>query len=183
MKLRERAICLYKILKNTDGASLRKIVKQLSIPKSSIQRHKHNQQSRVASMGHDFFETEVGFEWLRQLFFSVIFIFGIQSGVGAETISIFFNFILVSLYAGSSATRVRQLKQEMRDVIDEYGATQMDEVIQHCKNKELHLGGDETGFGQFLFLILMEIKSGFIFVEELVTNRKYKTWWKHVRVG
>jgi hypothetical protein len=181
MRLRERVVCLYKIFKNTDDSSLREIAKQTTIPKSSVHRHKVNQQIRIKTIGHDFFETEKGHIWLRRLILAVILIFGIQSGVGAETISLFFSAILITLYAGLSTSSVRKLKQEVRHVVDEYGDTETNKVLKSCEDKALHLGGDETGFGKYLFLLLMELKSGFIFIEKLVTDRKYKTWWSYVK--
>lgn len=176
MKLRERAICIFKILKNNDDMSLRELAKQSSIPKSSVHRQRTNQQIRIDFIGHDFFETKIGLEWLHKLFFAVIFIFGIQAGVGAETISLFFNVILVTAYVATSPSSIRDIKQKMRIVLDKYGTKQINEILRRCKNKELHLGGDETGFSDSLFLVLMELTSGFIFTEELVANRKYSTW-------
>lgn len=43
------------------------------------------------------------------------------------------------------------------------------------------LGGDETAFGKSVFLILMELTSGFIFTEALVEDRKLTTWQKCMR--
>jgi len=40
------------------------------------------------------------------------------------------------------------------------------------------MGADETWFGQYIFLVLMELTSGFIFTEALVNNRSYQTWCK-----
>ncbi len=39
MKTRERAIRIFKILKNNDDLSLRELAAQTSIPKSSVHRH------------------------------------------------------------------------------------------------------------------------------------------------
>ena len=179
LHLRDRAVSLFKIFYNNATASLREVAEQTSIPKSSVHRYKTNQQKRVETIGHSFFETAEGLEWLQRLFFAVIFIFGIQSGVGSETISLFFNIILVATYAATSPSTIRNIKQSMREIIERYGKEQMDKILKSCHHQELHLGGDETTFGNSLFLILMELTSGFILTEELVDNRKFKTWWKH----
>lgn len=181
MNFRERAVCIFKaLIKNKNEASLRELAEQTSIPKSSVHRHKVNQEIRVNTIGHDFFETTAGLEWLDRLFYIVVFIFGIQSGVGAETLSLFFDLILVNFYVASSPSNIRGIKKKMRNLIDIYGESQMDEILKRCKTKDLHLGGDETGFGGSLFLVLMELTSGFIFTEELVKDRKYDTWLQSI---
>jgi hypothetical protein len=180
VNIRGRSISLFKRIKEKATSTLRELSSDLSIPKSSIHRHRVNQAQRIAKTGHDFFETEVGVEWLRHLFLAVILIFGVQSGIGSETMSLFFDTILVTSYIGSSPSSIRNIKNKMRETIERYESIQMAEILRRCKDKELHLGGDETGFGDMMFLIMMELTSGFIFTEELVKDRKYKTWWKHV---
>ncbi len=180
MKLHERAICIFKKIKKNTRITLREIEKQTAIPKSSVHRHQLSQKKRTNLVGHDFFETEVGYEWLNRLFFAVILIFGIQSGVGAESISLFFKVVLLTSYLGASPSCIREVKQHIRQLIEEYGETQMPEILNRCQDKALHLGGDETTFMDQQFLILMELTSGFIFSEALESNRKYKTWWKNV---
>src|SRR5207245_2896519 len=143
-------------------------------------RHKANQQKRINSVGHDFFETESGVACLNRLLFATILIFGIQSGVGGETISLFLNVILIGLYVSTSPSSIRNIKQSMRQKIEVYGKKNLDKVLNCCQDRELRLGGDETTFGTSLFLILMELTSGFIFKEELTEDRKYKTWSKCV---
>lgn len=183
MSFRERAICIFKaIVKNPGSVSLRALAEQTSIPKSSVHRHKTNQRARIEAIGHDFFETAVGLTWLDRLFFAVIFMFGIKSGVGAETLSLFFDLIATTPYIANSPSSIRDIKRKIRNLIDTYGEKQITEMLKKCKTKELHLGADETGFGGSLFLVLMELASGFIFTEELVENRKYTTWLQSIKM-
>jgi len=181
MKLRNfyaRMISIYKISKNNDAASLREIAELSSISKSSVQRIKVKQRDRIAAVGHNFFETEEGMLWLRTFIFSVIFTFGVQAGVGAETISLFLSLVGVALYVGISPSCIRTVKNKIRTLIDKYGKEQVEEVIKLCLNKELHLGGDETNLGDEKLLLLMELTSGFVFNESLVPNRTFETWEK-----
>ena len=177
MNIFKRATLLLSI-KDSAGNSLRKIAEKISTPKSNIHRHLSNRKKRVEQMGHDFFETQEGIEWLCRLLFSTIFIFGIQAGVGSETISLYFHTIFISVYVGVSANVIRKIKNEMRIVISDYGDEQMKEIIIRCIDKELHLGSDETYFSRELCLITMELKSGFILTETLEQDRKFATWWK-----
>ena len=178
MSLRQRAIIFFKHL-GIKSEPVRKTEEVISIPKSSVYRLRMGQKRRIAATGHHFFETEEGLAWLHRLFIAVLLVFGIQSGVGSVTISLFFNLILVGSYIAISPSSIKNSKQKMRAGIEAFGVIQMLVVLKQCENKELHLGGDETTFGANQFLILMELTSGFIFTEALVTDRKEATWKKH----
>ena len=162
-------------LKNS-RRTIREVANEIKISKSSVHRHVTSQKKRVATVGHRFFETEEGYQFLRRLLMAVVLIFGIQSGVGADTISSFFTAILLTEYIASSASCIRDFETKMRLLISHFGDEMMEKVLTLCQNKELHLGGDESFFGKDIFLVLMELQSGFIFTEELVKDRKHKTW-------
>ena len=178
MSLRQRSILFFKHLE-TKTEPVRKTEREISIPKSSVHRLRIGQKRRIAATGHHFFETAEGVAWLHRLFIAVLLVFGIQACVGSETISLFFNLILVGSYIAISPSSIRNSKQKMRAGIEAFGVIQMLVVLNQCENKELHLGGDETTFGANQFLILMELTSGFIFTEALVKDRKEATWKKH----
>ena len=102
---------------------------------------------------------------------AVVLVFGVQSGVDSDTISLFFNVMNLVHYVGASPSSIRSLKKKMRAGIDAYSDNIMPLILRLCENKEPHLGGDETVFGSEQFLILMELASGFIFTEALVNDR------------
>ena len=179
MKSRHRAVILFKRLRFRLPESVRDTERATSIPKSSVHRQTKNQKLRIANLGHDFFETEEGLTFLKQLVVAVVLVFGLQSGVGSDTISLFFNLLKLTHYVGASPSSIRSLKKKMRSGIDAYGDSLMPLILKLCENKELHLGGDETVFGSEQFLILMELASGFIFTEALVNDRTELTWKKH----
>lgn len=141
-RARQVAAALFKQL----DRSMREISTDIAIPKSSVYRHCTSYKKRTASVGHDFFETEIGCQFLQRLFFAVIFVFGIQAGVGAETISLFFTVILLTSYIASSPSCIRSVKNQMRELIVAYNTDMMKPLLEACKNKDLHLGGDETFF-------------------------------------
>ncbi len=164
------------VLMENSVRTIREIAHEINLSKSSVQRHAVRHKQRVASVGHTFFETDEGYQFLRRLFMAVTLIFGIQSGVGANTITLFFNVMLLTEYIASSPSSIRNVKNTMRSLISTYGDEMTGKVLTACEGKELHLGGDESFFGKKVFLLLMELPSGFIFTEELVDDREYKTW-------
>ena len=100
----------------------------------------------------------MGSQWLKVLVLGVVYYFGIKHGIGAESLSEFFEAVHLNHHVGTSASSLRKLKQQMRDAIEAYQAAQ----DEHCQPREGHgicVGGDETFFG-LPILVLVELASG-----------------------
>ncbi len=93
---------------------------------------------------------------------------------GAEGLAEFFEAVHLNHHVGTSASSLRKLKQQMREAIKAYEASQR----EHCQPHEgqgICVGGDETFFG-LPILVLVELASGYIFTEVECDNRSYATW-------
>jgi hypothetical protein len=119
-----------------------------------------------------------GEKWLRLLVFAVIYDFGIKRGIGADSLSEFFQKLHLDLKIGCSASALRQLEVQMKEQIIAYGATQS-ESVQGENPISICLGSDETFFG-LPILVAIELASGFIFTETKCENRTYATWWEQI---
>jgi len=110
---------------------------------------------------------------LRILVFSVIFLFGIKGGIGADTISMFFGLLRLDKHIGASATTIKKLCHNMMDFLIEYGKEQEN---NHLCEKTLNIaaGFDEIFFKKMI-LIFMDLPSGYIFLEEESQDRTYDT--------
>jgi len=176
MSLFYRTRRVAKILVTNTTQTVRGMSKKVNISKSSAHRLKTSYKKRVASVGHEFFETERGHEFLRRLFLTVLLVFGIKMGVGAETMSLFFSMMLLTAYIPSSPSTLGKEENKLRELVSSYGDEMMKKVLGSCQDKPLHLGADETFFDDKVFLLLMELQSGFIFTEQLHKDRQRKTW-------
>jgi hypothetical protein len=171
---------IFKAFKSGTASSLRKIADSIDSSKSSVHRYKQQKDLRVEVVGHDFYETKEGIESLNRLFICVIVIFGLQAGVGSETISQFFAEFLQGQYIAHSPSYIRKMKASLRSKIAAYGQTQMEKVKRFLSKIKMHLGGDEMfKFGRVL-LLLKDLKSNFILYEEPAKDRKKETWLNHV---
>jgi hypothetical protein len=179
MKFRERARSVFNLFKRQPTHSIRSASNESNIPKSSVHRQRQAQHTRILKAGHDFFESEVGFNWLRILLYAVVFIFGIQAHVGSELISRFFEIILVSSCIGCSASTIRKMKSIIRQSIVDYDNDQWKKLKEAAGDLEVHLGADDTKIADQQCLILMELCSGVILTEKQAANRTFKTWWSH----
>ena len=88
MGVRSRKI--FSIINAPFKRSIRKISEVTGISKSGVQRQVKGINKRNRYAESYFWETQEGYQWLRILVFSVIFLFWIKGGIGAETISMFF---------------------------------------------------------------------------------------------
>lgn len=181
MSVRQTSIKIFSAIKSKSAQSLRSVANKIDQPKSTVHRHHIKQQERIQTVGHDFFETESGNEFLKQLLLAVVFIFGIQAGVGAETISLFFTTMVLHTYLAVSSSSIRKQKNNVRGMINQYGDEQMREVYQRSKNLELHLGGDETFGSDKLYLVLSDLPSNFIFEEILTDSRSFESWRNNLK--
>lgn len=88
---RTRAANILSATKKYVGSTIKELATLCKLSKSVFYRHRKTQAKRIEAIGHDFFESEAGQAWLRRLFYGILLVFGIQSGIGSETLSFFFS--------------------------------------------------------------------------------------------
>jgi hypothetical protein len=119
-------------------------------------------------------DQSAGYRWLRRFVVGVVYCFGIKHGLGAESLSEFFHVIGLHHYVASSPSALRQLKHRLQQAILDYEQVQAPNC-QPQAGQGICLGGDETFFGKPV-LVLLELASGFLFVETEQDNRTYESW-------
>ena len=102
-----------------------------------------------------------------------------QARGGAESLSEFTQAMHLDTHVASSASSLRQLKQRVNQALLDYETSQS----EHCQPSEgqgICVGADETFFG-LPVLVLIELASGYIFIETECENRTYETWMEQVK--
>ena len=158
--------------------TLRKIAVTTGISKSSVHRHRKAIERRNQYPESSFWETAAGSEWLSRLVFGLVYHFGIKQGVGAESLSEFICAVHLDTHVASSASALRQLKQRVNQTVIDYEGAQSEHCIP-SEGQGICVGADETFFG-LPVLVLLELSSGYIFVETECENRTYATWIEQV---
>ena len=144
------------------------------LKKSSVHRHQKGIERRDQYAASSLWETGAGAAWLVRLVVAVVYHFGIQQGVGAESLSRFFQAIQIETHVGISPSALRSLKGRLHETIVAYAAAQ----AEHCQPKPgqgICVGADETFF-DLPILVLIELASGFIFTEVKSAKRTYQSW-------
>ena len=147
---------------------------KLGIPKSTIHRHCQARERRNQYPESSFWETEVGQSWLRRLYFGVLYCFGLGHNIGAEKLAAFFQVIRLDTHVGASASALGARLRQMEAVLPQF--QKECESGQAAQRRQVVLAGDETFFGDLLILVLMDLTSGYLLVEEIAADRKFATW-------
>ena len=164
---------------NLSVVSVRRIGKLLGISKSSAHRSMKAIEMRNTHRESWIWETPEGEQWLFRMIFASLFVFGIMSGIGVEKISFFFTLLHLEKNVGVSPSSLRNLIRTMEEKMLEYKKIQ-EESHTLRNNNEVVVGGDETFF-ENIILVLMDLSSGYIFMEEESENRTYETWSDRVK--
>jgi len=175
MKLRQRSQQVFEAIKEGGKRSIRKIAEATGIAKSSVHRHQQAIERRNQYPESELWETAGGGQWLRLLVLGTIYIFGVKCGIGVETLSEFFYLLQLPRQVGVSPSALHKLEAEVRETILKYQQQQQSTLGQSQKVIEICAAADETSFEQDV-LVLMDLSSGYILVEQEVENRQYETW-------
>ena len=157
--------------------SLRKIAQATGLSKSSVGRSVQSQAKRNKHPESHLWETEEGQAWLRILVIAILYIFGLKGNQGAERMSEFLKCIRVDTHVGTSPSTLRNMIHQMEKLLVEFQKKQ--EVEQGTKGdqkREIVASGDETWFNGTLLLVLVELTSGYLIMEEEAEDRSYETW-------
>jgi hypothetical protein len=178
ISIRERSQKVAACVEANVRQTLRKIAVTTGMSKSSVHRHREAIKRRNQYPESSFWETAAGSQWLARLVFGLVYYFGIKQGVGAESLSAFICAMHLDTHVAGSASALRQLKQRVNQAVLDYEKAQ----AEHCVPSEgqgICVGADETFFG-LPVLVLLELSSGYIFVETECENRTYATWIEQV---
>ena len=140
--------------------------------KSSAHRHKQALERRNQHPESWLWETEEGFRWLIILVCATMYMFGIRGGIGMGTIAEFFILLRLDSHLGVSPSSLCRLTSTIEGVILTYKETyeQQKDGLAHAI-----VGADETFFEQVI-LVMMELSSGYILLEEPAEDRTFLTW-------
>lgn len=178
LSIRARSQKVAACIKENVGQTLRGIAATTGISKSSVHRHRQAIARRNQHPESSLWESAAGAQWLARLVFGLVYYFGIKQGVGAESLSEFIRAVHLDTHVASSASALRQLKQRVNQTVLEYERAQ----AEHCvpsSGQGICVGADETFFN-LPVLVLLELSSGFIFIEAECENRTYATWMEQV---
>lgn len=179
LNIRERRQKVADCIKKRGAQTLSAIANATGLPRSSVHRHRQAIARTHQYPESSFWDTEAGHQWLVRLVFGLVYTFGLKQGVGAESLSSFLQALHLETHVATSASSLRQLKQRVNQAVIDYEAAQSEQCHPRA-GQGICVGADETFFG-LPVLVLIELASGFIFIETECENRTYETWYEQVQ--
>ena len=107
--------------------------------------------------------------------FATLFFFGLKSGVGANTLSLFFKMIRIDTHVDVSVSALRTQLNQMETLLPTFQSL-CEKQIKKQPHKII-AGLDETFFGEFIILVLMDLRSGYLLLEDVSDDRCFDTWY------
>jgi len=148
---------------------------QTGFSKSSV----HRLQQAIARRGRYpeswLWETEEGRGWLIRLVVATLYTFGLKRGVGLETISEFFMRLRLTTQVGCSPSALRGVMQALETALLETAEAWEQDGCAGGEMREIIGAVDET-FLERMILVLMDLATGYLLLEEVADDRTYPTW-------
>jgi hypothetical protein len=179
LNIRERAQKIFQTASDHLRHSVRGIAQATGFSKSAVHRHQQARARRNQHPESELWESPAGADWLRRLVVASIFIFCFQHGVGCESLSQFFRLLRLDRHIGVSPSSLRKILAMMETEIQTYQQAQLSALANRGQPIEVCGGIDETFFDQVV-LVMLDLPSGFILVEEMTSDCGFQTWQQAV---
>jgi len=155
--------------------SVRRIAHKTGFSTRSVQRLQQAIARRDRYPESWLWETEEGRGWLMRLVLVTLYTFGLKRGVGLETISEFFLRLRLSTQVGCSPSALRGVMQALETALLETAEAWEQDGCAGGEMREIIGAVDET-FLERMMLVLMDLATGYLLLEEAADDRTYPTW-------
>src|SRR5215510_9031695 len=170
-----KSVRIFKYLCDHGTQSVRRVARQTGLSKSSVHRLTQAMQRRDHHPESWLWETAEGRQWLTRLVIATLYTFGLKRGVGLDTISEFFVRLHLATQVGCSASALRGVMQALEAAILETARAWEQAGQAHEAGRELIGAVDET-FLEQMMLVCMDLRTGYLLLEEVAADRTYATW-------
>ena len=107
---------------------------------------------------------------------AVLYSFGMECHVGADKLATFFKLIRINTHVGTSASALRHQLHQMEALLPLFQQSCESDASSSSSSRKAVVAADETFFGDFLILVLMDLPSGYLILEEISEDRCFDTW-------
>ena len=175
MGLWAKSVVIFNAIREHGKQSIRSLADRTGLSKSSVHRHLQAIDRRDRSPESSLWETEPGRAWLIRLMVATLFEFGLKRGVGAETRSEFFGRLRLEGHVGCSPSALRTVMHLLERLLLDTAAAWEQAGIAHGELRPVIGAVDET-FLQRLMLVLMDLATGYVLLEEVAAARSFAPW-------
>jgi Family of unknown function (DUF6399) len=181
--VRSRDIKIFAHIVEFGRQSLRQIAQATGQSKDQVARSLTVLGRRDQFPESPLWETEAGQAWLHRLVLATVYEFGLKGNQGADRMAEFLKRIRVDSQLGISPSALRTLMGRMEAELVEFQQQQeQQQRSQGGAERDIIASGDETWLGDQLVLVLLELSSGYLLLEEAAADRSYETWAARAQV-
>ncbi len=155
--------------------SIRQVAQQTGLSKRSVHRLKQARARRDHHPESWWGETDAGRWWCLRLVVATLSPFGLQRGVGAETIRAFVGRLHRETQVGCAPSALRGVMQALAHVILETAAAWEHEGRAEKEVRPIIGAVDETCLERMM-LVCIDWVSGYVLCAEVAEDRSYDTW-------
>jgi hypothetical protein len=171
----DKSLRIFKCLCDNGRQGVRRIAQQTGLSKSSVHRLTQAMERRGVHPESWVWETEEGRRWLTRLVVATLYTFGLKRGVGVDTMSAFFSRLCLERQVGCSPSALRGVMQALEAaLLETAGAWEKGE----CAGDEVReiIGAVDETFLEQMMLVFMDLRTGYLLLEEAAEDRTYATW-------
>ncbi|HSX79823.1 MAG TPA: DUF6399 domain-containing protein [Candidatus Saccharimonadia bacterium] len=175
MRFWEKSLRIFKCLCDHGGQGVRSIALQTGLSKSSVHRLRQAMERRDVHPESWLWETAEGRQWLTRLVVATLYTFGLKRGVGVDTMSAFFTRVHLDTQVGCSPCALRQVMQALAETAGKAAETWEQDASTTGEVREIIGGVDET-FLERMLVILQDLPTGYLVLEDIADDRTFPTW-------
>jgi hypothetical protein len=177
----EKSLRIFKCLCEHGNQSVRRLAHQTGFSKSSVHRLTQAMERRTRYPESWFWETEEGQQWFRRLVVAPLYIFGLKRGVGLDTMSEFCARLHLERQVGCSPSALRGVMHAVETALLETAQVWEQQACAGPEVREIIGAVEETCLEQMM-LVLMDLRTGYVLLEDVAEDRTYTTWKARVEV-
>jgi Family of unknown function (DUF6399)/IclR helix-turn-helix domain len=170
-----KSVRIFKYLCDHGTQSVRRVARQTGLSKSSVHRLTQAMHRRDHYPESWWWETAEGRQWLTRLVLATLYTFGLKRGVGLDTMSEFFVRLHLATQVGCSASALRGVMQALEAALLETAGAWEQDGQTHGEGREIIGAVDET-FLERMLLVCLDLRTGYLLLEEVADDRTYATW-------
>jgi uncharacterized protein DUF6399/IclR-like helix-turn-helix domain-containing protein len=171
----DRSLLIFKCLCDHGTQSVRRLAHKTGFSKSSVHRLQQAMERRDRHPESWLWETEEGHRWLTRLVVATLYTFGLKRGVGMDTMQEFFARLHLATQVGCSPSALRGVMQTLEATLVETAAAWEQDGIATGEVREIIGAVDET-FLEQMILVFMDLRTGYLLLEEVAQDRTFATW-------
>jgi hypothetical protein len=171
----DKSLQIFKCLCDHGRQGVRRVAQQTGLSKSSVHRLTQAMARRDIHPESWLWETAEGRQWLTRLMVATLYTFGFQRGVGVDTMSAFFPRLRLERQMGCSPSALRGIMHALEAALLETAGAWEQDACAGAEGREIIGAVDETFLEQML-LVLMDLRTGYLLLEDVAEDRTYATW-------